>query len=531
MVSTLVCDTPVSGTTAGATNAIPQYACQNQSAPGGDQVFAFVAPGSGTYGVEVDAATGADLDVAVLFNGGAGCNPALCGAMAATAVDPETLTFNALAGQVVYLAVDSGSAGVTDAFTVEVQCASVTVENCSNSIDGDGDVDCADSNCGLEPSCLPAEICTNNIDDDGDFDIDCADNDCAGDPACVVEICNNGTDDDGDGDADCDDTDCNASIFCAGEQCTNGIDDDLDGDTDCADAQCINSTACGSPVQEICGNGIDDDGDTYIDCTDRSCETDPTCAQEVCGDGTDNDGDGLIDCLDPDCGPDPGCITANCAPGVPIACGASVTGTTSGASATDYYSCGPGLAQLGPENIYSFTSNGEFIEIQLQHSATANLDLMILENTAPTCDPASCLMAAAASQSPETVAVSTQAGSTYHIVVDGPATYDADSYTLDLVCNPAILSFEECGNGTDDDGDGDIDCDDASCAVFGSCIPSEVCNDGVDNDYDAGIDCGDVDCSAATSCRPESCTNGLDDDGDGAIDCADNDCYLNAACP
>jgi hypothetical protein len=56
------------------------------------------------------------------------------------------------------------------------------------------------------------EICGNDIDDDGDGDTDCADSDC---PACP-EICNNGADDDGDGDADCDDTDCADAGNCQG---------------------------------------------------------------------------------------------------------------------------------------------------------------------------------------------------------------------------------------------------------------------------------------------------------------------------
>lgn len=41
----------------------------------------------------------------------------------------------------------------------------------------------------------PAEICDNGVDDDGDGDIDCADSDCAGDPACAGggPICGDGT--------------------------------------------------------------------------------------------------------------------------------------------------------------------------------------------------------------------------------------------------------------------------------------------------------------------------------------------------
>ena len=48
------------------------------------------------------------------------------------------------------------------------------------------------------------EICDNGEDDDGDGDADCADSEC---PDCV-EICDNGEDDDFDGDVDADDLDC-----------------------------------------------------------------------------------------------------------------------------------------------------------------------------------------------------------------------------------------------------------------------------------------------------------------------------------
>ena len=64
-----------------------------------------------------------------------------------------------------------------------------------------------------------AEICDNGIDDDGDGDIDCADSDCTSDAACdtggpTAEICDNGIDDDGDGDIDCADSDCSSDAAC-----------------------------------------------------------------------------------------------------------------------------------------------------------------------------------------------------------------------------------------------------------------------------------------------------------------------------
>ena len=81
------------------------------------------------------------------------------------------------------------------------------------------------------------------------------------------------------------------------------------------------------------------------------------------------------------------------------------------------------------------------------------------------------------------------------------------------------VSSEGCDNGLDDDGDGDVDCDDLDCPAC-----PEICDNGVDDDRDNVIDCEDLDCPAC----PEICDNGIDDDRDNDIDCEDLDC---PACP
>ena len=58
------------------------------------------------------------------------------------------------------------------------------------------------------------EICSDGIDNDGDGFIDCDDTDCDSDSKCSVEICNDGIDNDGDGFTDCDDTDCDSDSSC-----------------------------------------------------------------------------------------------------------------------------------------------------------------------------------------------------------------------------------------------------------------------------------------------------------------------------
>ncbi|MFO0795396.1 MAG: carboxypeptidase regulatory-like domain-containing protein [Candidatus Brocadiaceae bacterium] len=52
----------------------------------------------------------------------------------------------------------------------------------------------------------------------------------------------------------------------------------------------------------------------------------------------------------------------------------------------------------------------------------------------------------------------------------------------------------------------------------------EDCANGTDDDNDGLIDCNDPDCLSHKACHTEDCKNGLDDDGDGYTDCNDPDC-------
>jgi C1A family cysteine protease len=61
----------------------------------------------------------------------------------------------------------------------------------------------------------------------------------------AAEICDSGEDDDGDGAVDCDDSDCALNQACATDEiCDDGSDNDLDGQTDCADTDCAEAANC-----------------------------------------------------------------------------------------------------------------------------------------------------------------------------------------------------------------------------------------------------------------------------------------------
>jgi hypothetical protein len=85
---------------------------------------------------------------------------------------------------------------------------------------------------------------------------------------------------------------------------------------------------------------------------------------------------------------------------------------------------------------------------------------------------------------------------------------------------------EDCGNASDDDGDGDVDCADSDCDGDDACQDESICDDGIDNDGDEDIDCEDRDCNSDDTCTEtgDECGDEEDNDGDGDTDCEDSDC-------
>jgi hypothetical protein len=150
--------------------------------------------------------------------------------------------------------------------------------------------------CGTAQDCDSA--CFDGKDNDGDGKVDCNDSDCRGSARCKgsTEVCDDGKDNDGDGLVDCNDPDCTDDPSCRGvvEQCDDGKDNDGDGLVDCNDPDCSSDSKCGGSL-EICDDGKDNDGDGLVDCNDADCKGNPKCGSVETCDGKDNDGDGLID--------------------------------------------------------------------------------------------------------------------------------------------------------------------------------------------------------------------------------------------
>ena len=474
-----------------------------------------------------------DLDLTVLLAepggpDGATCNPELCvdenwdGGTA-----PETVQFEAFAGQPYIIAIDGWDGAISD-FTLSLDCGGGPgfEFQCDDGLDNDNDgaTDCADPDCFGDPSCNGpgGEICNDFLDNDGDGATDCDDlEDCTTFPGC----------DSGGGDccADngspgCDnqlgeDCVCSQDPYCCEvawdgicadlyengcggscvgpvtEVCDDGLDNDNDGLIDCADVDCFGHPDCVGPGFEFnCANGLDDDLDGAVDCDDFDCFFDPVCqtpTPEICDDGFDNDGDGLTDCDDFDCFFDPICQGPS-----------------------------PEICDDGADNEGDGLIDCADDDCTFEPSCDAGDGECCLSNGSPGCED--------------------EVGEDCVCALDPfccNVAWDAicaDEY--ESACGGVCTGVEVCTNGLDDDGDNLADCDDPDCAADPTCQGPTVetnCTNGLDDDGDGLVDCADFDCFFDPSCQvlPEfDCDNNIDDDFDGLIDCADSDCFFDPVC-
>jgi len=145
------------------------------------------------------------------------------------------------------------------------------------------------------------EDCTDGLDNDLDGDVDCDDTDCALEPVCSCDMDGDGYDDTACGGLDCDDSD--ASINPAASEVCDGVDNDCDGLVDADDPGAVRLTTY---YADSDGDGYGDLTSTTDDCAtptgyttdDNDCDDSDAAinpaATEVC-DYVDNDCDGSID--------------------------------------------------------------------------------------------------------------------------------------------------------------------------------------------------------------------------------------------
>ena len=445
-----------------------------------------------------------------------------------------------------------------------------------------------------------SEICDNGLDDDGDGLVDCADSDCRGDLTLEFEVtasdCNSAT-----GVIEISNFDMSleyvltsaampartavASFFdnlaaddytlfvinqcdtianniivdeheCGDEICDNGLDDDGDGLVDCADSDCsrdltlefeVSASDCNSatgvieisnfdmslehvlnsaamPARTAVASFFDNlAADDYTLFIISQCDTissnvivgEHECGDEICDNNIDDDGDGLIDCIDSDCN---NTLVVN------------VQTTDSGCDLIS-----------GNITVTNFSPTVEYILTPLNGGIEQSTTNGVFENLIP---------------------------SNYVLL----AIDNCNSTTLEISVSINAGCGEICDNDIDDDGDGLVDCDDPDCRrdfeVQTQVTPSdcdsqtgliEILN------FDASLEyvltsqnmparravnsffdnlladeytlftlslCDTLANNILVTQRAcsEICDNGLDDDGDGLLDCADEDCVFDEGC-
>jgi len=145
----------------------------------------------------------------------------------------------------------------------------------------------------------------------------------------------------------------------------------------------------------------------------------------------------------------------------------------------------------GKEYAWQFSApKAKSVTVELKNKQTT-ATLFLVGDNGTGCAASGCLDA-----SPSKLNFLATTDKTYYVIVDGQ-------------------------NGQNGKFDLHVTCDDS---VETSCV------DGSDNDDDGLLDCNDPDCKNSPDCGSEKCTNGIDDDGDTLVDCGDTDCASLSVC-
>jgi len=269
------------------------------------------------------------------------------------------------------------------------------------------------------------EICGNGLDDDGDGDVDCDDSDCASYAGC--------TDCDSDGVADnADYCFCDASLLLSlntygcgfPDSCSFLVTDVITIDTSGVnyDPSYITTYILADSLGEIVAlnnlpefanppagkfmivaiNYEDDASITNLavgndlntvtaNCFDMSnALTLKVCPEEVCGDGIDNNDNGLIDCDDPHCAPEvtatrnlaSACVNEDFSFGVDSVIIGATYSWTFGVGANPATATGPGAHTVD----YSSCGTKEIIVEVTENACTIRdtITVDVIDNTAPT---------------------------------------------------------------------------------------------------------------------------------------------------
>lgn len=428
-----------------------------------------------------------------------------------------TMTTTLTAGTY-FLVLDAGYPGDGGEFTLAIsaEAAPATETVCYDGVDDDvdGNVDCLDDDCALDPYCLdPYEINDSlelayDLGDitDGGFMTD--------DGASIYPL----------GDRD---------VFSAFLQGPGFVTIDVEPALDATDLDVMVFVYDGdgvhiATIDDVWEPGAEtatytyEEGTYYIEVAgyestgaytltimvDLADETETDC-----GDGIDNDLDGLLDCNDTDCGTEPSCEGEACGFPYLLNEGNVVTAADDGlvletvgdntSKGLDFEStCETGSAD-SPDLVYALTLEAGFMA-HITYVFDDSWDYPALSIFSGSCDMENEIFCDSTSGDAIEANVPLLAG-TYYFVADGADGYSEGPFSLTISLALLDETETDCADGVDNDGNGDVDCCDTACAEDTACAAELMCLDGADNDCDGFVDCMDPDCGSEPACKGEAC--------------------------
>ena len=582
------------GTTAASCNVSAGFSNSfGLAAP--DAAFTFTPATTGKYLFE----TVGDFDDALTVTSDCAFGGGTCFGVERGGTGGERLVVDLDAGVAVFVIVDGWSNTSTSNsgdFTLTVRKATgSTVELiCDDQADndGDGDVDCADSDCAFDrDTCVESGNCGDAVDNDGDEDIDCDDLDCRSDivacpppvgdncatPVVItrleavtnIDTCDFGVDflfaDTGSCKVPTFESPDGVVAFMApsdGMYLAEVESDDMDSVVNAVVAQ-----VCPGASVTTCDAADDTFGLQKVSFSLSAGETvwllvsaygddwfeEPACGTvgikvfevdpEVCDDELDNDRDDALDCDDPDCAEAPNCNELQSGP---TGCSDGVDNDNDRLIDCFDVDCAGGTAC--PNGIPGDTCAGALAATGEVWTTTVNTcnytgdfkaeEVGGCQSTSSTTTPKDVV-----------VAYTAPVAGDYRVVFDpgfgGGSSFDA---LLNVVKGASCPTspLRVCAGGSDQGDPEGVTVSATAGETFWvigggwssgcglaqvavSLIGPEVCDDGVDNDADGKLDCADSECAAFPVCI-EVCNDQKDNDLDGATDCKDTQCVATPFC-
>jgi len=163
-------------------------------------------------------------------------------------------------------------------------------------------------------------------------------------------------------------------------------------------------------------------------------------------------------------------VNANCLGATPLYCGIPVFDTTRGrvSSFTDD-PCTDTESLLGGERLYQFTNTSNVtmtLQLKVEPASMTTFVLLVFSGTSSGCTHTTTCLPAVSKTALEAV-IHVAPGQMIYAAVDSVQPGGGE-FTLLVLCPEP--ETENCVNGEDDDGDGDVDCWDPDCLNMPGCL-------------------------------------------------------------